>query len=332
MKIDNDLNWDLITKYLSNETSETENNEVKKWINTSKENKEEFSQLKNTWETVGLVDVDNEINVVKALQKVKLKIKRESNIIKINRLVRIAAAIIIASIIGISLYYFNSSKNTWIEIASGKQQDIVKTLPDGSVIYLNANSILKYPENFKDNERNIKLKGEAFFKVEPDKSRPFIITSEQSKIKVLGTSFNVRSYSSCENTIVAVSTGKVEFSKTNAFGFEIKKVMLEKGHKGVIDKTNNELKSEIIKDKNYLAWRTKMISFNQTPLFEVKQVLESVYQVPIKFENEELKSLPLTADFNNNNIQYVVKIIEKTFSIVSKFEDGKIIFAKKKLP
>ena len=329
MKIENNLNWDLIPKYLSNETSQAESNEVKKWINTSEENEKEFTNLKKTWETISLVDVENEINVAKALRKVKSKIDGKTKIIRINRIIQVAAAILVASIIGISAYYFISSKNNWIEIASGEQQDIVKTLPDGSIIYVNANSIVKYPKNFVQDERRIKLEGEAFFEVEPDKNHPFIITSGNSKIKVLGTSFNVRSCSTCENTIVTVSTGKVEFSTTNILGFETEKVILEKGHKGIIHKADNEIKNEIVKDENHLAWRTKMICFNKTPLFEVKQILESVYQVPIKFENEELKSLLLTADFNNDNIQYIIKIIEETFSITSKYVDGEIILAKK---
>ncbi len=323
------IDWDLIAKYLSKETSTEENDAVEKWINLSEENKQEFFDIKNSWETFDLIDINNEIDVTRALHQVKTKITAESKIIKLDRFIRVAAAIFIAALIGFSAYYYNSSKNDWIEIASGTNQNMIKSLPDGSVIYLNANTIVKYPKKFDANERKIKLTGEAFFEVEPDKNRPFIITTYDSRIKVLGTSFNVNSYSSSKNTTVTVSTGKVEFTKTNILGIETGKVLLEKGHKGIMDKSNNEIKNDIVKDENHLAWRTKIINFNQTPLAEVKQVLESVYQVPISFEDENLKDLKLTASFDKEDIQSVIKIIEITFSISSKYKDGKIILAYK---
>ncbi|MBN2520100.1 MAG: FecR domain-containing protein [Bacteroidales bacterium] len=328
MKKDNNINWDLIAKQLSGEASEEENKIVNNWITESEENEKSYAEIKNSWNIIGLADIENEIDVSGALNKVKSKIAIQPRIIHLTRYIRIAAAVLIAVFLGTGIYYYSVNYNQYAEINTKTEQNMVKTLDDGTIVYLNANSKLKYPKKFEKNNREIELTGEAFFEVEPDKNRPFIINTGNSKITVLGTSFNVNAYSSAENTVVTVNTGKVQFSKTNILGKTTENIILEKGQKGILNKSLNQIKADKIANENHLAWRTKIMTFNETPMCEVKQTLESVYQIPVIIEDEEIKNLKFTTStgFNGDDIKTVIHVIERTLNIYSEFNDGKIIF------
>ena len=126
---------------------------------------------------------------------------------------RIAALFILVAGAGLIGYQvFNNEKVEEVLVAS-QALPVVDTLPDGSVVTLNKNSSLNYPSKFKGNKRAIALKGEAFFNVTPDKENPFVINVNDVEIKVVGTSFNVRSENGV--TEVIVETGVVQVTRNN---------------------------------------------------------------------------------------------------------------------
>ncbi|MGM0498339.1 MAG: FecR family protein, partial [Bacteroidota bacterium] len=184
------------------------------------------------------------------------------------------------------------------------------TFPDGSTAYLKNNTLVNYPNTFRKTARLINIKGEAFFDVKSNPSKPFIIKAEKAKIEVLGTSFNVRTNEN-GNVEVYVKSGKVKLSQVNE---EQNSLIIEPGYIGVI--AQDEIKKMKNDNQNYLSWVTKKLYFKDTGLKTVTQTLEKTYNVEITTE-ESINSgnLYLTSTFNDESIDYILKVISRTFDI-----------------
>ncbi len=311
------LNWNLIAKFLLKETTEKENSQVKDWIESNSKNQEEFEKIKKSLHLVELINDIDTLNVESSLMKLKNRFSKSSNIFKLERklLLRIAASIAIIITLGLGAFYLNNlNKSQFIEIYSENHNNLVELLPDGSTVYLNANTYFKYPKKFDGDERKVELSGEAFFEVKPEKTKPFIIDAGKSLIKVLGTSFNVKAYKHNKKTTVSVNSGLVEVYNKNILGAEKNGLLLEEGTQGTLLITNNIINKSEIENQNYLSWKSKKIIFDNTPLYEVAEVLESVYQIRISFANDEIKNLLLSATFENNNLDYIMEVILITFN------------------
>lgn len=127
------------------------------------------------------------------------------------QLVKVAAVIVLLLTGGITLWHLSSSPATEVKLmvkSTDPTQRAKITLPDGSMVHLNVNSTLTYPEEFEDGLRRVSLEGEAFFEVQRDTDRPFLVSSAGLETKVLGTSFNVNAYKGKEE-MVTVKSGKV---------------------------------------------------------------------------------------------------------------------------
>ncbi len=234
------------------------------------------------------------------------------------RIMQIAASLII--LIGISaltFILFNTFKdNRFAEIKSGnKIQDII--LPDGSQITMNKNSIVKYPKEFSGKTRTIEFKGEAFFKVEKNSEKPFIVKSGETEITVLGTSFNVENNNN-SFIRVYVETGKVSLKDKND-----KSVTLIPGDEGKIE--NNRLSKRTANNINYLAWRTKSFIYSDEYLKNVIQDFNKVYSSNIVFENEIIGNLKVNTELHQKSLTSALNIICTLLDLEYKTGDNQII-------
>src|SRR5688572_19765465 len=206
---------ELLVKYLAEEATPPEQELVEEWVSSSEANRYYFQHFQLIWNESKELTVTAPIDENKAWQKFQRRVKKEEGR---NRpgwfgWWRIAAGILI--IVGIT--WFTSSilnkETTEPEILSIASVNEVKkdTLPDGSVATLNKHSVLTYPSSFKGKSRKVKLEGEAFFNVKSNKEKPFIIDVNDVQVKVVGTSFNVKSNNGVIEVIV--ETGIVQVTK-----------------------------------------------------------------------------------------------------------------------
>ncbi len=317
MKNDAEHIEDLLVKYFAGETSVDENREVLAWLELA-ENRRQFEALKSAWDlsaSESNVDVDTDAAWKKVQQR--MHAPAEEGIVRNIEdapgytrkgggwLVRIAAVLIPAFVV--SFFLWQSGKNNVEQkmLASGDKR-IEQTLPDGSVIYLAPQSSIEYPEKFDENARKIKLKGEAFFEITRDTQRPFHIDLEGAKVTVLGTSFNIRAFSK-EETEVIVETGKVLFGASN-------KVTLEKGDRGSLDASGNALKSRSV-ETDFYSHKTRTLVFENTEMKKVAEVLNSIYQSQIAFENEKIGNCRLTSTFRDEKLDSILDVIAGTFTL-----------------
>jgi len=311
-------------KHLLGETSPEEDEAVNEWMNENAANKEYYNQLKKIWDNSKKLAAESTLDVDKAWERFqkRVAVQNESpKILKHDRFswIRIAASIILIAGLGIAAYFMINNNNESKEIVARAGQNIlVDTLPDGSVITLNKKSTITYPSKFKGNSRAIALNGEAFFKVAPDKKKPFIISVDDVQVSVVGTSFNIKSENG--NTEVVVETGIVEVTKSG------KTVELVAGEKIVLSANDSNATKEKVSDKLYNYYRSKEFVCDDTPLWKLVQVVNEAYDAKIIIGRKELNDKTLTTTFNNESLEQVLEVIRLTFDItIVKKEDGQII-------
>ena len=168
------------------------------------------------------------------------------------------------------------------------------TLPDSSVVWLNANACLRYPREFSGQARQVEIKGGAFFEVRKDEKKPFIVRTDGIGIRVLGTTFNVDAEP--EKTAVTLITGKIGLYK-NTNQSPTADQILSPGERAVFYKPDNTLKVSTIRPENTTSWITGKFIFRDSPLEEIMQELQRAFHVKIYVEDEELARQTFNADF-----------------------------------
>ncbi len=317
-----DINWNLLANYFAKEANNEEINKVKAWLNTDDENKKIFLKLYSIWQLTQLDRIDEKA----AWKRVKENLpKQKRNIVSLQPMFyKIAASILIIAAIVYS--FINHSGNSIVseEFVTVTSYNNLKkiNLPDGSVVHLNKNSNFRYPQHFNKNTRDVFIDGEGFFEVVKNTSIPFIVTTTHFNIKVVGTSFNIDSYSSKSTANVIVKTGKVFVSQSS--GTIKNHLILVKNEMATLDIEKDSLFKNSSSHNNYLAWKSGILEFDNTMLSEVIESLNKVYDTHITFGNDALKTCVLTAQFNNRSLKEVIAVLESTYSLKVEWASNRI--------
>jgi len=215
--------------------------------------------------------------------------------------IAIAASLVGLFAIGMWMWQPRLQKSTLVEKIN-TSEDIMKIdLSDGSVVWLNRNSEIRYGKNFNDSIRAVSLTGEAFFKVAKNPNKPFIVQTDNVQTKVLGTSFNVQAFQNRETIEVALLEGKVDVGIITD-SIITNSETLEPGdlfayHK--IDKTHT---TERFDDNAPYAWRDGIIYFYRADVHEVAQTLQNWYDVTITIEQDSSIQGTLVHKFDANEL------------------------------
>lgn len=299
---------ELIALKLVGELDKTGEEQLLEWINSSEENARHFAEMQRIWDA-GKEDESFNPNIEAAWENVadELDLAGTSKVIPIQRnsnsiFYRIAAAIVI--LLGVTWIYTNQLKSPeMIQVASlGELKEI--TLPDNSKVYLNANSTLAYPEDFRGGTRDIKLEGEAFFEITKDKAHPFIIHTENAYTKVLGTSFNVLARKNSREIVVSVKTGKVEVGLN-----ENNNVKLEPGFTAKVNLQSNSIEKIETPSENYLSWKTKEMNFEDVTIAELISFMNSYFDINITANNAIL-DCHFTGKFSQPSLTDILNVLE----------------------
>jgi transmembrane sensor len=320
----------LITRYFSGEIAGDELRLLSDWLKDSPEHEELFRQLSETWQIVekqkinSLVNIDLEWSSLKAKMNIPVKViplNSDRNSIKsvLKHTWKVAAVAVILMASAFLLYVFLSKPKDIVILA--RSNNLEQLLPDGSVVYLHAGSQITYPEKFSSEKRNVELEGKAYFEVAHDKTKPFIVASGDARVEVIGTRFNVNTRKSGGSIEVVLTSGKVSLyfkgkAKDNVLLMPGEKAEVYTGKK-LISKTLNT-------DPNYMAWKTKIIVFNDESLNEVVKTLQDVYQTPVRLVNPQLSQCRVTASFNDQSLLSVLEVIKETLGLQVKHNGNSI--------
>lgn len=314
------IDIDLLTKFLAKEADTAEESTVKDWIHKSGKNQNEFKELQKVWDTLDKTTISQQIDIEKEWYYLQTKVGK-SEISKkgfsIVPLLRIAAMVVI--VIGLAFIGYQYLSQERVTTQRAETTEI--TLPDGSKVTLNAGSHLRYKNNFGKENRMLSLQGEAYFEVTKEEEKPFIIELRKAEVKVLGTSFNVKAYKGMESIEVTVAEGKVSVYEKKQPQKKVIAVAGEKAeykmHQKVIKKTENI-------DRNFDAWKTRSIVFENDSLYTIISTLSNVYHKSIELRNPEIKDCTVTTSFENEELETVFQVLESTLDITIEEEDGTI--------
>lgn len=238
----------------------------------------------------------------------------------LNTFARIAAMVLIVAGAGWLLFEVAAPQKITVATAAD-QKNVEVLLADGSTVFLNRNSSLTYPKNFRSGTRRVALRGEAFFNISRDVEHPFIIDAGKADIKVLGTSFNVITENASSEVEVYVATGKVLVTSEDGSG----SLTLEPEYVGRM--SGNTAVQARNTNVNYLAWHTGMLTYDGERLGVVFEDLKRAYNIEIKVADPEINELRLTSPFEQQPQDTIVKLICTTFNLRSVREgDTYILF------
>jgi transmembrane sensor len=306
---------DLLVKCILDEATPQERETVKAWLEAEPENKRYYNHFKLIWQQSRELAATSVVNENDAWQRFRKRTEdRDVPVIPLhtnnrNFIIRIAAAILVLAGVG-WMVYFSGFKNRNAELITVKAESTVltDTLPDGSVVTLNRSSSISYPESFTaGSSRPVTLNGEAFFDVQPDKSKPFVITVNDVTVTVVGTSFNIKSNS--KQTEVIVETGLVEVEKA------AKKIQVRPDEKVIVFEQNSELKKQQNNDELYKYYRTGKLICNDIPLSELIDKLNEVYHANIRIENKKLADQKINTTLELKSLSVDLHVIKETFPV-----------------
>ena len=317
-----DIMDDLLVKYLAEEATPPEQEMVEVWIKATDDNRKYFRHFQTIWNESQKLASRSAIDENSAWHRFQRKVKKSEtagSALKGFGWWRVAAVIvIIAGIAWIvsSLLETGSSEPPLVNIIS--TNEVKKdTLPDGSFATLNKNSALTYPAAFKGKTRKVQLKGEAFFNVSPNKQKPFLIDVNDVQVRVVGTSFNVRSVNG--ETEIIVETGVVQVSKADTT------VELKAGERILFEKADTAARVVASDDKLYNYYVSRVFECDNTPLWKLVDKLNEAYDVNIRIKRDELKKLPLNVTFNDESLDVILEIISQTLMIKVSRTENEII-------
>ncbi len=330
----------LIISYLKRNCTVEEKDKISKLLEGSKENKRTFDEMCDIWYAAKLADNTSEFDAISALKAVKSRIVTGKKVkiepvhkTLIYKLFRIAAVFLLAFILGISsiLFFGKYAKHkgelTTITAPIGSKTTM--TLPDGTRIWLNAGSTLKYTEQFNRQKREVNLEGEAYFDVAKNPKLPFTVEAADIKIKAIGTAFNVKAYPEEKRVETTLVKGLVEIERTGSKD----RILLKPNQK--ITFFNVSLKSNAQTNRTYTSnhdensrlsgitgkdvklnkeinteketcWKEGKLIFDREPLINLVTKLERRYDVHFTFASEKLKSYRYTGTFDDVSLEQIM--------------------------
>lgn len=211
-------------------------------------------------------------------------------------------------------------KYNTLKIPRGGEYFLV--LSDSTKVWLNSETTLRFPVQFASDVRNVELTGEAFFEVSKNEKVPFIVTSGNQHVKVLGTQFNVSSYADDQTISTTLVEGKVEISLTDN---PEAKLILKPNEQSRIDRTDGQIQKMEVNVSPYVAWKSGRFVFQDEPLEEIMKTLSKWYDVQVVFANEEDKKLRFTGNLERYaQFSNILNKIERTNEVKFEIENNRI--------
>ncbi|MBL7969745.1 MAG: DUF4974 domain-containing protein [Prolixibacteraceae bacterium] len=292
---ENDSIENLISRFLNGDCTPQEASELKRWIESSPENRKEFTVLKDIWD-FSLSKPDRSNDQLAQFYKKQLEKSNRQRRLWIRSSAAVAAVLVAGLVISILIPRSNNTivgNEQVFSVPLGSKSKVL--LADGTEVNLNSGSELRYPGNFSSKKRVVQLSGEGFFKVKSDKENPFVVQTSDFDVQVTGTEFNVCTYSENKVATATLAEGTIHLEiKGSGQTFEIKP-----GEKFELDRTNRKYVLEQADIESETAWKDGQFIFRNIPFPELVQRLERWYDVKLDYSGAELQNFKFTGRFKN---------------------------------
>lgn len=307
----------LIARNLAGQGDSIEVAQLTEWIGISETNRQYYEKVRNIWD-ISDKQVDSKmINTSEALRKVFDRISE----VPLKRTFwyywqKVAAVIILPLAFGTLLWlYLNSQKiaslnePTYNEVYAAFGTRSALKLADSTLVWLNSGSSLRYPDKFNKKNREVYLKGEAYFEVKSNVSSPFIVRTKTLQVKATGTKFNVLDYDLNPVTEVTLVSGKVFVNGIDNINPELVSELNPNQHLDYDRQTG--IKSITDQDAyKYYAWKDGKLIFRNEPFSEVLKKIGQAFNVEIELQGKEMKDFRYRATFEDESFDEILKLLK----------------------
>ena len=348
----------LLIKFVSNQANVQETEEVLEWASKDERNAEYLSKLQSVWV---ISNIGDRLTPCNNFEELKASIDaREHKRRFVGKLFRIsisaAAAILVLVAVGIGGWYmghkdaeesvlsvdkavaeqikFRKIKPTK-ELYTNKGVKARIVLPDSSVVILNSDTKIVYPEEFGNELRVVNLSGEAYFDVVKNPMKPMLIhTSRGFSIKVMGTKFNVKAYDDDSRAETTLYSGEIDLIRETKEGYKNtsvtpnQTVIISEDYNGT-DKATLFKKVEKMRPADDIAWVQGKIIFDETPVSEAVKILERWHGCDFVIKDHSIMNVKLTATFNSESLVQIMDLIQMTSLINYKIEDSVVYLSRR---
>jgi ferric-dicitrate binding protein FerR (iron transport regulator) len=327
---------ELLKRYLENKCSPDEAKEVEFWLaDLDNESivrdhmRAQWNELPHYSPTPDLTPVmANILSHVSAKNELPIpaKPKQSRHYLKFAAVILVLMVCISVIVISNRQRFDYEQTQLWLEehgddIHAGVPRKIL--LSDGTEVWLNAKSTLRYAKNFEGQQREVYLDGEAYFDVVEDPTRPFIVYTNDIFVTVLGTAFTVKSYQDDETSEAVLVRGTVVVAKQNLLTRETQQ--LEPNERAVFNRTSKEISVSNVTASDYTTWREGTLRFDSEPISNVVRALQRWYDVEIIFQKNPPTTCVLTARIHKETLEETLELLQ--FSTGVEYErTGDIIY------
>lgn len=308
----------LLSRLLTGEATEAERAEIESWAAQSEDN----ARILESFKVLMAADVqedrlifsDNSFNKLQhRLQDHSGKVIDRANDRRFN-IMRIAAAVVLMAMsiwIVRTFLYTPTTKlqyhAEYIVKSNPSGQRALIYLPDGSTLWLNAESSIRYEKNFHDSVRLLYLEGEAYFMVKKDTLKPFVVQAGNTLVTALGTAFNVEAYGASEAVNIALESGSVKVQKNDQSND--KGVLLHPGEMASVPRSDNMIRVNDFDAMNVLAWKEGVLYFKNAQFDEVIKRLERWYGVQFEYDRRPQKTWHFSGTFRNEYLENILETL-----------------------
>ena len=306
------MNKDILYKFFEGNASFEEEAAVKQWMEESAENRLAFLKERKLFDAMLLLGNEEIIKNGKKRFSINLSSLR-------TELTKIPA--VVAITLGGSYFYYQSSLEKelmamqTITVPAGQRINI--TLVDGTNVWLNARTSLSYPVKFGKNNRQVVLDGEAYFDVTKDKSKPFIVQTDNYNVEVLGTQFDVNAYSETGEFETTLMSGSVKVASASD---STQKITLKPNNKVFLQ--DGKLHVTAVDDYNPYRWKEGLICFKNETFTSIMKDFEKYYGLTIQVKNKNVFKYVYTGKFRQTDgIDYALRVLQKDIKFTYQRDD-----------
>jgi ferric-dicitrate binding protein FerR (iron transport regulator) len=319
----------MLNRFLQGGRSAQEERKLFEWFRTPDKKDELFLLYQDHLEKASDC-LDNDIQQ-RMFEHIGLKIKEADQARKIRKLsfryrvAQVAVACILFCF-GISFYFLQGGQQVssgYLTIKADRGQKASMELPDGTLVWLNSDTKMKYSNTYNHKDRIVKLDGEAYFEVAKDLDKPFIVQVNDMEIEALGTAFNVKAYAIDDHIYATLMEGKVAVITGSD-----RTLLSPNEHLSYSRNTHKSVKTTLYNTDLVSAWQNGRIVFSGETLGEAAVMLERIYNIRIIFETDDIKTYTLLGTIKNNSLSNVFEIMSLTVPITYTITDNSVIIRK----
>jgi transmembrane sensor len=286
------------------------------------------SMFQSEWDSMGDVESLDASLKFSMFAEIQKRIRPHKSVRWIRWSIGVAASVLILLLSTLSYYLYStgtrkaselSERNIEVKVAKGER--VTVTLPDGSIVRLNSESVLSYHQNFGLEDRNLNLNGEGFFDVVHNADQPFVVHTHCLNVKVLGTRFNVYAYENSDSVEMDLVKGCVDVTTVNP---PYQSMRVIPNQKVIYSKSTGKMKLIRTSNKFETAWLTNQLVFRSVPLKEVLNLVGRKYGVTFNIDTDKFVNDLYTGVFDEKNINEVMDILKINFKFKYRIKDDTV--------